>query len=460
LAIRGLYAEFVQNRGLYWATYNAITDDHKVAVRMVDRKRKAGQPAQLRFKRWTGEGTISVQLQRAAGDPPRTPVLLASGGGKWRNVLQLGPWIDPQEWAGLPLRERRRAGCGDAVWCLGGGRTITLPVRVHRMMPPDADVAMAQLTRTRVGGHFQLALAVTVKLPDPEPVQERPTVALHLGWRQRGDGTTRVATWAATAALPVPAALSDVVVTHGGNRWGEIVTPARLTAAGRPAAVVGTRATALEPILATLADWLAEHPDACTDRLTPALVRQWRSPARLAALVLRWRTEPPADAGALLEVLEAWRLQDRHLWEWESHERRQLAGCRDDAWRRVAAWFATQAAVLVVDDADMAGLRRRDDEADTDPTLPGEVAQAARARAALAAPGRLREFATVTAARDGVAVNVVPAQGLTRLHRKCGYEAPADPRYAASAVVTCPNCGNGYDQDYNAAMLMLERQQG
>lgn len=457
-AIRALYADFVQTRGLYWASYNAVLDDHKTAVKMRDRKRKAGQPAQLRFKRWTGEGTISVQLQRQAGDPARTPPLLASGGGKWRNVFRLHPWIDPAEFAKLPLAQRRRVAAGEATWCVGGGRLVTIPVRVHRMIPAEADIAMAQLTRTRVGGHYQLALAVTVKLPDPEPVQERPTVALHLGWRKRPDDTTRVATWASTAVLPVPASVADVVVTHGG-RWGEIVTPPRLAGAGRPAVIASTRATAFGPVLDTMATWLAEHPEACDERLTPALVRQWRSPARLAALVWRWRAEPPADSGELLEVLEAWRRQDKHLWEFEAHERRQLAAHRDDAWRRAACWLARHAAVIVVDDANLADLRQRDDEADTDPAMPGDAAQTARARAALAAPGRLRQLATVTAAREGVTVHSVPSAGLTRLHRKCGHQAPADPRYAASAVVTCPACGNGYDQDYNAAMLMLERAQ-
>lgn len=460
-AIKALYTQYCaagSGRGLYWATFNQVRLDHDTAVKLVDRKRKQGLPAQLRFRRWTGEGSISVQLQRQAGDPARTPALLASGAGKWRNVFQLRPWLDPAEWVRTRRSKRDPRGYGEVLWCLGGGRLVTLPVRMHRMIPADADVAEAQLTRSRVGAQARLTLAVTVKLPDPDPVQDRPAVALHLGWRKREDGSTRVATWAAAASLTVPEALADVIVAHGGGRWGEVITPARLTGAGRPAQIAASRALALEPALRMLADWLDEHPQACDERLTPALVRQWRSPQRLAALVLRWRQEAPTDADELLAHLEAWRVQDRHVWSWEAHERQQLTACRDDAWRRVSAWLASCAGVLVVDDSDLADLRRRDDEADTDPVLPGGAAQAARARAALAAPGRLRLLAQQAATLAGVAVRTVKAAGLTRLHRKCGHQAPADPRYAASTVVTCPNCGNAYDQDYNAAMLMLERE--
>ncbi len=481
-------------RKLYWATYNAIREDHQTAVKLVEAKRKAGQPARLRFRRWTGDGTLTVQLQRMHGpacrcvtcaekltrrarktdpqapavaadpaypptDPPRDPALLASGQGKWRNVLQLGTWIPPGEWSAMSRAERRRVGRSHIGWQLGGGRQLTLPVQLHRQMPADADVAMAQLTRVRVGGRHRMSVALTAKLPDPPQVQGLPPVALHLGWRQRPDGSLRVATWACPQPLDLPPAVADVVVSHGG-RWGEVIMPARwLADAEVPPRLLGRRDKAMEPVLEALADWLEAHTEACTARMTPALVRRWRSQGRLAGLTNRWRGQPPTGSAEILTYLEAWRIQDKLLWERESHLRRRLAARRDDAWRRVASWLARHAGVLVVDDADIAELRRRDDPADTDPTMPASAAQAARARAALAAPGRLRHLATITATRDGLGVHTVASAGLTRLHRKCGHQAQPDPRYAASAVVTCPGCGNGYDQDYNAAMLMLDRQQ-
>ena len=210
-----------------------------------------------------------------------------------------------------------------------------------------------------------------------------------------------------------------------------------------------------------MAAWLDEHPqpdprpDDPEQLLTGARVRAWRSPGRLAALALRWRDAPPPGSDAVVTQLEAWRRRDRHLWEWEAHERAQVTAGRDDAWRRVGAWLAGGAGTLLVDDANLAALRRRDDPADDDSVLPGGVTAAARARATLVAPGRLRQLVTDAAARRGVTVQVVTAAGLTRTHAGCGHIGDRDARYAASTMVPCPGCGDFYDQDRNATALML-----
>lgn len=620
-----------RRRKLYWATYNAIVEDMKTAVKLVEQKRAQGRPAQLRFRRWQGEGTLSAQLQRQHGpacrcldcatktlnpwritkdgvwlvvarrvstekaavsalariagvpaevlgladvrgrageshrqavaaeppaprgrttaraeraraeqaqqaaaaadtlqpwrvvtagaamtvcrraanlaaavdllaaavglpaaalapveldkpikgqtvwrvelvdpahliglpgpsDPTRSPQLLASGEGKWRNVFGLGTWIPPEQWQAKTRAERRREGRSTAAWQLGEGEVLQVPVQLHRMLPAEADVPMAQLTRRHIASQPEMSLAVTARLPDPDPVCGRPPIALHAGWRQREDGSLRVATWACPEVVAVPANVRDVVVEHGG-RWGEIIMPARwLAQAEHPPALLSQRDNAMAPMLDELAGWLDEHPDACDERLTGPLVRRWQSQSRLAALTLRWREQPPPDARELLARLEQWRRQDKALWETEAHLRSKLTGRRDDAWRRVAAWLATAAGTLVVDKTNLADVRSRGDAAETDPTLPAETAQTVRARAAQAAPGRLRHLATVTATREGVPVVAVDSAGLSRLHRRCRVQAPADRRFAAAAVVTCatPGCG-AYDQDYNATALMLER---
>jgi len=464
-AIKDLYREYCQDGDLYWATYNAVVADHRIAVQAVERKRRQGQAAQLRYQRWDGTGTISVQLQRQAGQPARSPELLASGDGQWRNVLQVRPWMPPEQFDGLTRGERKRHGRGEAVWSVGGGRTVTLPIQVHRMMPADADVCEAQLVVTRTGAHWSAALCVTVRLPDPDPVEGRSPLALHCGWRHRPDGSVRVGTWASPEPLVPPANLADVLAAHDSGRWGEIVIPASwLELAGRPAALRSRRDLALEPVQRKLAEWLDQNPQPDGDDGRPGLtggdVRRWRSANRFAALAIRWRDTPPPGEGAaeMTAVLEAWRRQDKHLWEWEAHSRARLRGRRDDAWRKVGAWLAEQAGVLVVDDVDLAALRQRGDVADDDPVLPGTAAGQARARAALAAPGRLRQCATGAADRRGVAVRTVESGYLTRTCPHCGERGDAHPRYAQSAVVTCPSCGRSYDQDRSAATLMLDRE--
>lgn len=449
--------------GLYWATYNMVAADHATAVKAVEARRKRGLPAQLRIRYPDGTGTIAVQLQRADGDPPRTPEILASGIGKWRNILRLTPWIDPQVYDFAANRRQRAQRSGQVAFGVGTGQMIELPIRISRMIPPDADICEAQLTVSRTGGHRRMHLSVTAKVRDPDPPAGGPVIAIHFGWRRKPDGSVRVATWSTATELSVPDHLADNAVGHENARWGEIIIPAAtIGIAARPAMLRSNRDLAMEPVQRKLAEWLDEHPQPGVDDrpgLTGTDVRRWRAPARFAALALRWRENPPDDDGAeeIVEILAAWRRQDRHLWEWESHERDQLTRRRDNAWRRVGAWLTSVAGLLLVDNTDLAGLRERTDD-DTDPVLPGVAQRVARARAALSAPGRLRILITAAAQRHGVPVREVKTAYLTRTCPECAVVADPDPRYAASAVVVCPACGYAYDQDRSASKLMLDRE--
>jgi hypothetical protein len=446
-------------RGLHWGSYNAVIDNHRVSVNRIKTIRKEGRPAQIRFHRWKGNGTLTVQLQREAGDPRRSPEILASGEGKWRNVLRVNSAAgDPAQWAALTDAQRKNGGLdrGILTWSLGGGVLFTLPTTIHRPLPPHADVCRAQLTVRQVAGHQEISVAVTVDVPDPEPVQGRTLAAMHFGWRRRDDESVRTAVWASLAPLDVPRSVADVVRSYDGGRWGEIVLPADwLDRAAYPAVLRSKRDLALEPVARKLAAWLDEHPQ---DDLTGGTVRQWRAADRFARLALAWRDEPPEGADEIAELLNAWRKQDRHLWEWEFHQRLKVVRRRDDAWGRVGAWLADRTGMILLDDTQFAKLRRRPDVSETDPVLPGAPAQAARARAVLAAPGRLRELVSKGAARRGVTIKTVPAEFLTRTHKGCGHVADADPRYATAMMVVCPSCGQAYDQDHNAALLMLERE--
>lgn len=295
-------------QGLYWGTYNAVLDDHRTAVKRITANRKSGQAATLRYKRWQGEGTLTVQLQRAAGDPVRSPTVLASDKSeKWRNVLRMSCVdADPATVETMTDAERKRTGTdrGTMQFSLGAGRTaVEIPVTVHRPLPPDADIVGAQLTVRRVASREEISVAVTVKVPDPDPPQGLPPVALHMGWRQRDDGSVRVGTWASPVPLTMPDYVSDVVTSHDGGRWGEIVMPGEwLNRAGKPAALRSQRDVAMAPVQDKLASWLDNHPQLSEDdgpELTGAVVRKWRSARRLAALALRWRGTPPSGGGAV-----------------------------------------------------------------------------------------------------------------------------------------------------------------
>jgi hypothetical protein len=88
-------------------------------------------------------------------------------------------------------------------------------------------------------------------------------------------------------------------------------------------------------------------------------VATWRSVGRLAALVLRWRDDRfPGDA-AVFDVLEAWRKQDKHLFEWEANLRRAAVDWRTTQYYEFAKKLALAYREVVVEDADWRALQTR-----------------------------------------------------------------------------------------------------
>jgi hypothetical protein len=152
----------VNGEKLYWATFNEVVARHRVAAKTVKAKQAVGLKAQLRHHEYRGEGTIAVTLQRLAGEPPRTPAILAQPDGKYRNVLYL-PAPAPEDWEGQTRARQRQLGrftarmrCGDT-W-------IDLPVQAHRLLPPDADITNARLTLRRKADTFRALLQVTARI--------------------------------------------------------------------------------------------------------------------------------------------------------------------------------------------------------------------------------------------------------------------------------------------------------
>lgn len=455
-----LYKQYCTDGDLYWATFNAVLEHHKTAVKMLNQKRAQGRPAQLRFHRWDGTGTIAVQLQRAADAPPRTPATIADPTGRWANVLML-PWHDPDgPWSTMTRAEQRRAGriearirCGSSA---GSPVWITVPLQAHRFLPADADITWAQLTLTRTAGHIKARLAITAKVADPQPVpHNKATVAVHLGWR-RTDTGTRVATWRADTPLTIPEHLRAVVTADRDRLAGTIVLPdSIIVRLDRHAETASVRALSLDSVRSKVADWLSEHGPVPYrgSQIGAADVMRWRSPARFAALAAEWRTAPPSDGAAIAGVLEMWRSADRKLWESSEHGRSRALGHRNDIYRQIAAAIVAQAAAVVVDDTNIAAISYAAVERSD---LPNDTQTAIDRRRTHAAPGMLREALSAAATRDAVPVHTVNAAGLTRIHARCGHENPADDRYLTRPV-PCDGCGATYDPDSSATWLMLQR---
>ena len=233
---KATYSEFVQRRGLYWPTYNVVARSHDATVRQVARARKEGRPAELRHHRYEGTGRIAVQLQRVSGRVARTPALLASPASPWRRVLELpkAAATDPDAWRRMSRSEQRRAGRTMIGVRIGSHPDRTplmweISVQVHRPVPPDAEIAEAEVVIRRVAGERRIAVSLALRVATPEPVRG-PAVAVDIGWRTMRDGSLRVAYWrgASSPLTPgqVPEHLADVLIVRnqlasGRRRAGE-----------------------------------------------------------------------------------------------------------------------------------------------------------------------------------------------------------------------------------------------
>lgn len=452
-AQKALYGRYCRDGDLYWASFNTILDKHKAAVKRVAAQRASGRPAELRHHRFDGTGTIAVQLQRQAGAPARTPMVIADNAGKYRNVLHIPGWTNPNVWEQMTRAERRRAGrivvrmrCGSVD---GEAQWIELPVQVHRWLPADADITGAELVITKVAGNYEVKLCITARIGEAEPVDDGPAVALHLGWRSSEAGTV-VGIWRSDAPLEVPFDLQEVMTIDSTGTAGTVVVPAsieqRLAHADE---LASSRALSLDALRDRLVAWLANHPEQTyrDEPLDAAAVKLWRSPARFAALAQAWR----GNSTEIADILWGWYTMDRRLWAHQENGRHRALGHRDDLYRQVAAVISGQASLLIVDDINLASLSSY---ASAKSELPNEMQQRIARRRDHAAPGGLRAAAVAAATRDGVPVTVVAAADMTRTHGRCGHVNPADDRYTSNPV-RCDGCGAVYDQDRSVTKQML-----
>jgi len=106
----------------------------------------------------------------------------------------------------------------------------------------------------------------------------------------------------------------------------------------------------LNQVLENLVKFKRDIPHAVPPEIAKASVglAQWRSCARLAALTLRWR-----KLFGMPSWLEDWRKRDKHVYEFESNLRDQLAGSRLDLYRVFSAWICSQYETVVVEDLDL-----------------------------------------------------------------------------------------------------------
>lgn len=377
--------------GLYWGTYLLVE-------RSVPR---SGRPP--RFNRWRGDGQLGVQIQ---GGLPTDDVWAPNT----RAYLE-------------PINSRDSA----LLFRVGSkGRSPILarfPARLHRPFPDGSVVKWVYVQRRKIAAHYRwYVVFVLARVPETREHASNGLVAVNCGWRQLDDGV-RVAY--ARDENGVEKQL--VVPSYELSRWD------------RADGLRSTRDKLFNEARSRLAAWLKanDHPGWLMDRC--AALYAWRSCARLASVAIEWRVNRFAGDEEIFEALEAWRKQDKHLWEWEANQRRKAVAWRDDLYRNWANDLAKQYRIVVPGIVDYSVLAER-----AEPDEEDESTRQSRGNRFDAAPGRLVQFLKERFAE----VVDIPSYDVTQTCSECGHPDPFDA--AKQLVRTCALCHETVDQDSRA----------
>jgi transposase len=402
------------------------------------------EPHNPKFKRFTGEGQIGLQIQDGL-----TWAEIYSGQDNRLRVENRQP---REGWRGDPNSKRSQKNKKMMLALRIGSnedRTPILarfPMIMDRELPPDSKIVTAKISCKRHGRREEWSVDFTLELPAPARRSSSPEgkIAVDIGWRLLGD-EIRVASW------------------RGSNgTGGELRLNARMVGGIRkPEEIRSNRDTNFNLALArlisdvkdlVLPEWFLRatvHRDTATPSKAQALayLADWKSPARLSALCRRWRNEEKIDGDEIAYwSLETWRYHDRHLWDYECGQRRSIFRCRKLFYRVFAKEVAEKFDTLVIEDFDLSDVAKKKDKKEN---------ETARSNRQLAAVSELRTCLVEAFWRRGCRVAKIPAQDTTHICHVCGSLEEFDAE--TELAHTCSACGASWDQDENAAYVFLGR---
>ncbi len=421
--------------GLYWGSYLSVEQSCKSF--------RSGPPP--RFKRFTGEGRVVVQLQGGL-----SPAALHAGTDQRLRLHRLASrrtnrprpaLVDCRVFIRVGTMPDRRS----PVWAQAD-------VTLHRPLPEDCQVKWAYLSRRRCNGthwRWELQLVLSRDSWDTGDAPASGRVGIDLGWRLLGEDREgkrhlRVAAWVG----------SD-------DQRGQLVIPADdLGRWARVEELRGQRDKMFNEARAWLVAWAAgceSLPPWWEERA--ATLAQWRSPGRLAALVLFWRDNHFSGDAEAFSRMEGrlvtapggkrryvgWRKQDRHLFDWERAQHEKAVRWRNDLYRKFVADMRKRYRIAAVEATDWRDLTETPEVEEGDP-----AAIAVCRQRFIASPGRLA--ALIAEGFAGRLSRCNPANTTQTCHQ-CGMMDAFDA--ARELVRTCRRCGHTEDQDWRAAYNLL-----
>jgi len=431
--------------GCYWGTY--------LLVEKAMEKCRRGAPP--RFLPWRGDGRVGAQLQRGLS------VADAFGGTDTR--LRIVP-VPATAWLPGGRSQRRTTvdiRVGSVKPAKGKSQPIfaRFPLVLHRPLPPDARIKDVVVHRRRVATHYEWRVSFTLTRVAGWAKADRAmegTVGVDIGWRIRPDGSLRVAYW---------------MGTDGGE--GEVALPAACVAGQQKVRDLRSiRDEHFNVARIMLVAWMKGRNVPTWLREKTPLLSAWRSTARLAGLLIRWRTQrfaddmfPLADAAALrtkmsldpgrygaptgiYDLLEAWRRQDKHLYDWERFQELRFQRRREDLYRNVAAQLRRRYRMAVIEKMDLRDFHELPPA--EEPPVDEQAEKRCREHTRDAACSIL-----LRCLKESMRETVTTAAAQTTMRcADCGHVEDFDRLPLAH---TCGACGVTEDQDRRAARNLLDR---
>jgi hypothetical protein len=329
---------------LYWANKEEIINNYELA-----RKRAMRVNTELKFHRFTGEGKVTVRFQKGL------PIPEVFG---TNTCLQIDP-VPDEAWQHPTRAVRRKMSRTNIrlrvksdeyrkpVW-------IELPMVMHRPIPLESEIRSASIVRERVGRSWRYKVVITATLGEGIKAHGKGAVGIDLGWRMVNDGM-RVAYWA------------DDQGGHGQLLLGLKV----LHEFSKLNDLQGIRDKNFNAVRDKLSKWLPGKsiPDWLEEEISS--LASWRAPGRLIALVNRWRENRFRGDDGIYKILEVWRKQEHHLYDWEANLRDQVKRRRREIYRVFAAGIALKYSMIVLENFDLRKVtRKKEAEEGTAGTLP------------------------------------------------------------------------------------------
>jgi hypothetical protein len=406
--------------GVHWGTY--------VQVEQGLGGIRSGAPPKFVGKNWPGK--LAAQLQ---------------GGASWEEVVGTGHGQCSVEVLPLPPHALPNGRRSKRPWCILRLRVASegrkgvyaeIPFVMHRPLPEDGRIKWVYYTRRQKGTHFEYQVQFVVAREEwshGDAAKGNSICGVDFGWRRQEDGSMRVA----------------YAVGSDGHTEQLVLPAEKISQWTKGESLQSIRDRNFEPVLEGFRAWLAVRGD---DELpqwfadATSTVGQWRAQARLAALAIRWRDQRFEGDEEVFQKVEAWRKQDKHLYDWQAAQLAKAIRWRLDLYRRFAAGLRQRYAVLAIEDTNWREMLKRPDTEDANEPEALNRRWAAR----LASPGLLRQ----TLKNGHHQIVEVPSADTTRTCHLCGSDPAGDWDASGEIDYRC-ELGHQADQDLNAAVNIM-----